>query len=206
VCGGVSGCKGWEQFVYSSHVYSGAFIQNWLIGYGATCPTGWTSAGSGDCYVNSSVVSVPAQTAENLPELILMGTASSGGTDAVLLYTGGTLYSVTEPDSTVKLATGWNTAEFNVVGDGGLSQATFNSGATLVVRTNVTNGTMNVPTCGTSGTTGETNSLTLVSPCCPFGGASPGIIFEESSVSGATTTCSLLRNAWLPAVITLLSD
>jgi hypothetical protein len=120
------------------------------------------------------------------------------------MYAGDTLYSVTESDSTVDLAASWNTAEFNVFGDGGGSEATFNTGATLVVQTNVANGTTTAPSCGTSGTTAETNSLTLVKPCCPFGGASPGIVFEESSASGATTTCSLLRNTWLPAVTTLL--
>jgi hypothetical protein len=39
-----------EDPALAPHVYSGAFIQNWLINYGATCPAGWTSAGT-DCYV-----------------------------------------------------------------------------------------------------------------------------------------------------------
>ena len=86
-----------------------------------------------------------------------MGTASSNGTDAVLLHTADSLYSASEEDSTVNLAASWKTAEFNVVGDGGGTQATFNIGATLVVRTNVDSGTTIAPTCGTSGTTGETN-------------------------------------------------
>jgi hypothetical protein len=205
-CNGVSGCLGWEQFVYSSHVYSGAFIQNWLLNYGSTCPAGgWQlQAGTTNCYVNSSVVSVPSQTAENLTQLVLMGTANSGGTDAVLMYVDDTLYSASEGDSTVNLAANWKTAEFNVFGDGGGSEATFNSGATLTVRTTVNNGTANSPSCGTSGTTGETNSLTLVHPCCPFGGASPGIVFKESSASGATAICPVLENTWMPPVLTFV--
>lgn len=206
-CNGASGCLGWEQFVYSSHVYSGAFIQNWLLNYGSSCPAtgGWhLQAGTTNCYVNSSVVSVPSQSAENLTQLVLMGTASSGGNDAVLLYVDDTLYSASEGDSTVSLAASWKTAEFNIFGDGGGSEATFNSGATLTVRTTVNNGTANSPTCGTSGTTGETNSLTLVNPCCPFGGASPGIVFKESSASGATATCPVLENTWMPPVLTFV--
>lgn len=205
-CNGVSGCSAWEQFVYSSHVYGGAFIQNWLINYGASCPGGWTSGGSNDCFQNSTVVSVPSQTITDLPQLVLEGTANSGSTDAVILYAGDNAYSASEGDGTVDLAASWTTSEFNIVGDGGGSEATFNTGATLVVTNNVANATVNAPSCTTGGTTGETNSLTLVAPCCPYGGASPGIVFMESSAAGATTSCASLRSKWLPAVLTLLVD
>jgi hypothetical protein len=200
-CGGVVGCLGWEQFVYSSNTYNGAFIQSWLISYGPTCPVGWTYAGSDNCYHNSSIVSVPSQAITNLRQITLTGTASSGSTDAVIISTGTNLYSETQADSVVNLASAWTTSEFNVFGDGGGTTATFNTGATIVVRTSVNNGTTNSPSCSESGTTGEKNSLTLVPPCCPIGGAVPGIIFMESSAAGASTSCALLKSTWLAAVV-----
>ncbi|MGH9421124.1 MAG: VWD domain-containing protein, partial [Thermoanaerobaculia bacterium] len=36
----------------------------------------------------------------------------------------------------------------------------------------------------------ETNNLNLVPPCCPYGGASPAIVFWLSNNPGATSSCS----------------
>ena len=48
---------------------------------------------------------------------------------------------------------------------------------------------MNAPTCALEGYTSETNSLNLVPPCCPYGGASPAVVFWLSSNPGATSSC-----------------
>ena len=201
VCNGAatpSSCLGWQQFVYTNS--GAAFMQYWLLDYG-TCPGGWNQYGS-DCYKNSSAVSVPVQTIANLAELVLTGTVVSGGTDTVALSTGSALYSAQGEDSVLNLAQGWQVAEFNIIGDGNASEANFNTGSTLVVKTSVENGTSNAPSCVEEGFTGETNNLTLVtSPavCCPIGGSSPAIVFTESNATGAISTCSS------PALVPILN-
>jgi hypothetical protein len=229
-CNGVSGCMGWAQFIYGNpyqsltgpKTYGAAYIQYWLVpttGGSLTCPSGPWQSSNGGCFYNSPAVCVPSCSATtdltiaSLPFMTLTGTPGAGGNDTVVFGVSGTLYSTCNDCGTTNVNIGlsgnWTTTEFNIFGDGGGSTAMFNSGATVGVITRVNNGTTNAPSCTQtkpSVFTGETNSLTLVSPCCPFGGASPGIIFEESSASGATTTCSLLRNTWLPAVAALLLD
>lgn len=91
-CNGVSGCRGWQQFIYSTTTIGGAFMQYWLINFGATCPAGWIASG-GSCFRNSSIVPVPAQSVAALQSLSLTGTSASGGLDTVILSTGTTLYS-----------------------------------------------------------------------------------------------------------------
>jgi hypothetical protein len=193
-CSGISGCQGWEQFIYSNSTGPSVFIQYWLLAYGATCPTGWISY-EGSCYRNSTIAtSVPAQLATALGDLTLTGNADSGGTDEVVLAVGDTLYSASGNNSVANLGTGWNSAEFNVFGDGNSTEAVFNSGSTILVRTSVDNGTTNAPRCENTGTTGETNNLTLVtSPqaCCPIGGSSPAIIFTESNATAQNQLCSV---------------
>ena len=208
-CDTITHCTGWAQFVYANPYYSAtgaqtyaaAFIQYWLLNYGPTCPSGWSPSPSSypstvSCYYNSLPAQVPLQGIASLSSMTLTGTTSSGG-DTVIFSLGGTLYRTS--NSGIGLGGNWSTAEFNVLGDGGGSAATFNSGGTLAVRTSIDNGTTNAPTCQQSGTTGETNSLTLITTCCPFavkgGAGSPGIVFLESSASPLPTpNCSALTN------------
>jgi len=203
-CNNIPGCEGWEQFLFANSTTASAFIQYWLLNYGSTCPAGWIQ-NNGSCYKNSvNAVSVPIQTIATLGNLSLTGNASSGGTDEVILSIGSNLYSVAGNNSVAGLATEWQAAEFNVFGDGGLSQAVFNTGSTIVVRTSVDSGTTIAPTCENTGTTGETNNLTLVTtpkPCCPIGGASPAIVFTESNAAGAKSTCA---QQWLSPIIDFL--
>jgi len=140
-------CRGWQQFVYTN---SGvAFVQYWLIPYDTTCPAGWitfTFPGSSeiDCFQNGiNAALVPAQTIANLANLGLTGQANSGGTDTIIMAAGSNLYSAQNEDNVVNLAQGWQAAEFNIVGDGCGSQAIFNSGSTIVVRTSVDYGSPN---------------------------------------------------------------
>jgi hypothetical protein len=173
-----SQCLAWEQFVYSSGEDAG-FMQYWLINWNTTCPGGWNSY-SGSCYKNSAAVRVPLQVITQLPYLKLSGTAVQNGIDTLVLTTKSKAYSTTGNDSVVYLATGWNALEFNVVGDGGGSEAVFNTGTSLSDEIALTDGKTTAPTCkADDGTTGETNNLNLGS-CTASGGSSPSIKFTES--------------------------
>ncbi|MCK9687986.1 hypothetical protein [Scleromatobacter humisilvae] len=178
-CNGHSGCLAWEQFVYSSSE-TAAFMQYWLIDYGNSCPSGW-NAYQGSCYKNSAAVTVPKEPITSLATLKLSGTAVNGGNDTLVFTAGSKAYSTTGRDSVTYLATAWKQAEFNIIGDGGGSKATFNSGSSVTVKVAVTHGSTTAPTCASNaGTTGETNNLTLRS-CSGVSGATPYIQFVESN-------------------------
>lgn len=198
-------CYAWEQFLYTPEYTNSTqyyvYIQYWMFAVTSSgtfsnikkCPSGW-SLYSGQCYTNSSSVTVPAsvQVISNLKNLKLEGSIASGN-DTVTLTSGTKLYSITASDSVTKLASGWNYAEFNLFGAGGGSAATFNSGSSIVVRIHVNNGSTAAPTCNANGTTGETNNLSLVAPCCTYGGSTPSIAFLQTNVSPKpTVTCSTL--------------
>jgi hypothetical protein len=178
-CNGVRGCLAWEQFVYSARSRS-AFMQYWLINYGNNCPSGgWTSY-SGSCYKNSNAVYVPQEAITGLQDMSLSGSAVANGNDTLVFTTATDAYSTTGKDSVVYLATDWNRSEFNLIGDGNGSKAYFNSGSSITVKLAIDDGTANAPACvGHSGTTGETNNLSLGN-CSTSGGASPSIQFTES--------------------------
>jgi hypothetical protein len=180
VCSGKSKCLAWEQFVYSSSEHS-AFMQYWLIEYG-TCPSGgWMSDGEGDCYMNSKAVSVPKIAISKLSTMKMSATAVKGGNDTLVFTADGEAYSTSGKDTVTDLATGWTQSEFNLVGDGGGSEATFNTGSSVTVKVAITDGSTSAPTCGAKdGTTGETNNLKL-GTCKGTGGSSPYIQFTESN-------------------------
>jgi hypothetical protein len=201
-CSGIAGCQGWQQFVFvapgtSNPAASGlGFIQYWLVNYGGTCPQGYISYAGTDCYltqVGGTAISIPNPTLAQVSQLGVIGAATSGGTDTLIVSTGNDLYALTEADSILTLSQGWNTAEFNILGNANGNQVNFNSNATIVVKTSVDGGTTTAPSCINQGYTGETNNLTL-DLCCPIGGASPAIIFMESNVTGATSSCAILTN------------
>jgi len=176
-----SQCLGWLQFVYSSSSHA-AFMQYWLIHYtggSVHCPAGWFSF-STDCYKNSSAVSVPQEPVTDLPQMNLSGNAVNGGLDTFVYTDGGNAYSTSGQDSVMYLAQGWTASEFNIIGDGGGSQANFNAGTKLTVEIDLTDGTTQKPTCKAhDGTTGETNNLNL-KKCKATGGAVPRVRFNES--------------------------
>jgi hypothetical protein len=185
-CKGKSGCTVWQQWVYAtdySQKGKGAiFMQNWLIGYGSSrCPSGFASDGEGDCYGNSSAALPPDISPTALASLKLTATAASGGNDTAVVTYDGEAYSTSQKDSTLDIASVWNTGEFNVVGNAGGSEAEFNSGSSITVNLAVTDGSTATPSCvGDSGTTGESNNLNLGS-CTATGGSSPSIKFTESN-------------------------
>jgi hypothetical protein len=176
-CNGISGCQSWEQFVYSTGERQ-AFMQYWLINYGK-CPKGW-NVSTPDCYKNSAAVAAPKIAITELQYLKISGTAVTNGNDTLVFTSETEAYSTTGEDSVVDLATDWHESEFNVIGDGGGSEAKFNKGASITVNIEVVDGSSAAPTCAAdSGTTGETNNLTLKS-CSASGGSAPSIKFIES--------------------------
>ena len=176
-----SQCLGWLQYVYSSSEHS-AFMQYWLIRYtggSVRCPAGWNSS-TPDCWKNSAAVSVPQEPVTDLPQMDVSGNAVSGGLDTLVYTDGANAYSTTGQDSVMFLSAGWTGSEFNIIGDGGGSQADFNAGTALTVEIDLTDGTTDVPTCKPhDGTTGETNNLNLKT-CKARGGNVPRVRFKEA--------------------------
>jgi hypothetical protein len=187
-CGGSPnpGCRGWEQFVYSNTGL--AYIQYWLIQYNTACPAGWNTAMFGSdtyCWKNApNGVLVGHQPVANLINMKLGGSAVMGGLDTVSIDPGGGSMSATNADAELTLAAAWTDAEFNIFGDCCGSDATFNPGSSVTVRTTVHNGTTNAPSCQMEGFTGETNSLTLVgTPALMGSSPSPGIVFNQTNTA-----------------------
>ncbi len=172
-------CLDWQQFIYSSGEEA-VFMQYWLINYNNPCPSGWFSF-ENDCYTNSNAVSAAREVITDMKTFKLSGAAKEGKKDTVTFTAEKVAYSVTGLDSVVDLATAWQESEFNIFGDGGGSEADFNSGSSVEVKVAVTNGTKNAPVCAAdSGTTGETNNLNLGS-CTGKSANTPYIEFTESN-------------------------
>ena len=186
-CAGHSGCTVWQQFIYATDYETegegAVFMQDWLIGWGnSSCPSGFGSDGEGDCYENSNATELADISPKSLGSVTVTGTASSGGNDTTVVTYDGDAYSTSQSDSTLDIASVWNQVEYNVVGDAGGSEAEFNkSGVSVKVNVAATDGSTSAPTCeADSGTTGESNNLTLGS-CTATGGSTPSISFTESN-------------------------
>ena len=187
-------CTSWEQFVYSNSF--GMVIQYWLIKYSMNCPAGFTfynNSGDLDCYrngdngisVGNGNGQIPQQALTNLKNLTLTGSAGQGAVkDSFVFFDGSQTWTDAEDNSILGLHSGWTTAEFNIFGDCCGSQAQFNSGTSIVVRTTVHNGTMNAPSCLSEGFTGETNNLNLVSNPAVGVAPAPAIVFTQSTATG----------------------
>jgi hypothetical protein len=187
---GGSGCLSWAQFVYfSSEAGAAVFMQNWLIGFGSACPTttiaglGWNSFGGTDCFINSAAVSataVPLTADSDLSTLKISGTAVNNGNDTMVFASGTDAFTTNEPDNVTNLASAWNASEFNILGDGGGTEAVFNKSTSIDVRIGVKDGSTAAPTCAVNaGTTGETNNR-ILGACTALGGAEPSIEFKET--------------------------
>jgi hypothetical protein len=184
-------CLAWQQFVYSSYTNE-VFMQYWLITYATTCPPGWFTY-SPDCYTNSSATTFPTGriTAPDLASTKLTATAAKGGTDGVALSFGGHAVLVKKADTEVHLATHWNTAEFNVFGDGGGTVADFGTKTTLEAQTSVTDGSTAAPACVDEGFTAETNNLNLTATTAIGTQASPTIVFRQTNQKAASPSCAV---------------
>jgi hypothetical protein len=197
VCGGSpnAGCLGWQQFIYSSSSQA-ILIQYWLLRYNTTCPSGWNTFSfpmSTDIYCwrnGANTATVAKQAITNLANLRLVGRANASGNDSVTMFVGNTATAASNAGNMLNLGSAWTGAEFIIVGDCCSSQANFNAGATIVVRTTVHNGTTNPPTCVLEGFTGETNNLNLVSTAAIGSGASPAIVSTQSNSSTTAESCA----------------
>ena len=205
-CAGHPGCRVWQQFIYATDYNekgkAALFIQYWLLEYNAPCPSYWTTSpnrfvpGEIDCFINSESVTLP-----NLPVVDLGGRlnlqASVGaGNDYVVLefesQNGSTfrsdIWGFGVGDGVLDIASVWNQAEFNIVGDTEGSQAVFNKGSQITVFLGINDGTTVAPTCvGQSATTGETNNLNLGSCTTGVGAFTPYCPPDEDGcVNGVT--------------------
>jgi hypothetical protein len=214
--GGVEGgCLGWQQFVYSSE--GGGFIQYWLLTYGPPgtacpaprganclqdpvssdgwCPFSFSSKGPVYCVVNSAnSAPAPGSVITSLQSLKLTGAVAGvrAPNDFIAVTTrGGVLNSATGNNYFRDLGQHWQEAEFNVFGDGGGDQAVFGPETTVVVRTQVDNGSASAPACDDQSFTGESNNLSLVgTPADEKLSALPSIVFRESNALGTPPTCA----------------
>jgi hypothetical protein len=193
-CNGQSDCAGWEQFVYENPPGSSEgqlFIQDWLVPTGSNsvkCPSGkgWESA-DGGCVQNSpNAVDIPNVAIKNLASLVETGEAASSG-DSEYLSVGSTEYGMKniQGDGITDLASNWEGAEFNVIGNAGGDIADFNCGSTIEVQLEANDGVTSAPTCpADSGTTGESNNLTFKAAPSGSDQTYPSILFKMSNVSG----------------------
>ncbi len=211
-------CTGWQQFVYQGEWL---FIEYWLLDYGQACPTGWTQ------FNNTNVADTIEQIdcVQNTPGMTFVGTLPitdlpylnmtvlSGSFDGQtnfdqveleLALPGKAAQTWVSGQNTVlNLANNWTSAEFNVFGFGGGSQANFNSDATINVALalETQSGTPPyAPACESESFTGETNNLTTLSPCCAVD-VNPNppqeITFSESNAGSLAPTpavCPLYLN------------
>lgn len=188
-------CQGWVQFIVAEgNGNAGLFMQSWLLNFGTTCLSGWTSDGYGNCFQNSSQTSLPSIPASQIPNLGVDG-ESENNTDTALFTSinPNEIYAVTQNDSMMDLEQNWTSAEFNVFGDGGGGEANFNSDSALIpeIELDTTDDSLECVGPNLSYATAEASNLTLVPQsapvCCPSGGM---IQFGESNISGVGASCN----------------
>lgn len=217
---GLPGCQGWEQYVYSTDNGGEVYIQYWLEQWGpsgATCKSpvspscdgghvftdGWCpftltdSHGNSftDCALNGPTnLGIGTVTVSSLNNIALTGFPqdASNTSDNSIATISGVANHVTGSNPFPDLSTNWNTAEFNIFGDGGGSEAFFAPNTSIEVRTLVASNTTLGPGCLLESFTGESNNLTLVSTTSnPPKGNLPSLVFTETNVGSPTTApCS----------------
>lgn len=206
-CAGYANCFAWQQYVMSTNTpvsltsnqltnKTEVFIEYWLIDFGVDngtdiCPAGFLDAGADsvgpgdDCVQNTPATAIAngQLPITDLASLKLSASATANGTDAATVTFGTQAFTATVNDSFTDIASAWNEAEFNVLGNAGGSRAVFNRGSSITVKIAVSDGSTTAPTCvspnSLQGTTGETNNLNLHS-CSATGGSAPSIQFSES--------------------------
>jgi hypothetical protein len=175
------GCSTWVQFMYSNS-YGEIFIDYWLIDYGDTCPSGWTSDPPSSCDQETPALFIPQEAITSLATLRLSAKATAKGRDTLIFTAGTQAYSVTGRDDLVDLATAWQYSEFGVYGDGYGSAAMFNPDTFIRVKIAITDGSTTAPTCVSAGGRGtsESNNLNL-GKCHAYSGTVPNVTFSESN-------------------------
>ncbi len=203
-----AGCQGWEQYLMTSSgsIWIQYWLLNWVTATVRSCPPGWNTFGA-DCWINSAnSTNVGAQKAVDLPALRLSGNVDTNAVDSVRLSKGLQFWIATGDSHFPDLRSLWTTAEFNVVGDGDGSQATFNANTTMTVSTESDSGTRVAPRCVQEGFTAETNNLDLVgTPSTVLQSEFPSIVFTQSNAPGGTAASCTAVNT-LPAQWTLAGN
>jgi hypothetical protein len=132
VCNGAAGCFVWEQFVYDSG--ASIIIEPWLVNFlnkpTNKCPDGWKTSGN-SCFAYAGYKQLPVRKFSDLVGVSIIAEAGKNGLDTLTLSIPGpgVLLAITPASSVFTLAGNWKTAEFNVFGESGGVQATFNPGA-----------------------------------------------------------------------------
>jgi hypothetical protein len=188
-----SKCLGWQQFVYDSAA-NYVFMQYWLVSYNAKCPSGWITF-SVDCYQNSKAVQFSGASlkAADLATVKLTGSAVKNGKDTMQFSNKGHATAVSGADSVVNLAQKWNTAEFDVFGDGGGGRANFSAKTSLQTQVALTSASKAAPKCVKEGFTAETNNLNLAHT--PAIASAPTPTMRSSQTNGAASTASCATKA-----------
>jgi hypothetical protein len=224
-CGSYSYCAPWVQYLMATNTFvsftgttltneTEVYIEYWLLNYSVdngtdVCPSGFFDVGADftgpgdDCVQNSpgtviynGQLPITALSLSPADRPTLSASATANGNDEATATYNGKAYKATVKDSLTDIASVWNQAEFNILGNDGGSQAQFNDGTSLILKTAVTDGSTSAPSCVfNGGTTGESNNLNFVpstsSPvCCPYGGADPSIEFMEVFDTSHTHTAS----------------
>jgi hypothetical protein len=184
-------CLGWQQFVYDSHG-EWVFMQYWLINYSATCPAGWNTYSS-DCYMNSPLMRFAGGriAVHSLGTTKLAGSATAGGVDEVSLSSGGKATMVSNGDNVLDLSASWNTAEFDLFGDGGGGEAYFGTGTTLEAKTTLRASSTAAPKCVKEGFTAETNNLNLTHTPAIGAQTSPTMVSEQTNAGASSASCAV---------------
>jgi hypothetical protein len=223
-CGTYAYCAPWVQFLLATNTFESftsttktnktqVYIEYWLLNYGLystsgpnTCPSGFVFGqknfrGPGiNCLQNTAAKTIynGQIPITDLADLSMSASAAAGGYDQVTATYKTDAKTVQVLDSYTDIASVWNQAEFNVLGNNGGSEAQFNDGTALILETEVTYGSAatTAPTCKhNAGTSGESNNLNFVpstaSPlCCYNSGANPWIQFMEVYDTKHTHTAS----------------
>jgi hypothetical protein len=211
-------CFGWQQFIFSNahastSTQSGVLIEYFMYNYPGQCPSGWQPYAVGNgCTAFSPTTPTNKQTAADLWRLRLWA-QTDGVNDRVMITNcqivppnappTGCEAHYTGSDSALGLASGWQEAEFNVFGDGGLSPiATFNKPSTLVVRVALDEGWKAEPSCKQRSFTAESNNLDLVAPPKPNQQPWPALEFMETNDPNITLIPSCAFTAGEPHLST----
>jgi hypothetical protein len=138
-------------------------------------------------------VSPPTEPIGSLNELELDGDTTNSGAaaDSVTTFEGGIALRATGNNVFTDLGTLWKSTEFNVFGNANGSEAVFNSGANIHVRSGVSSGTTNGPGCSDQSFTGESNNLTLVNTAPgAVVGPVPALLWSESNPASTNPVAS----------------
>jgi hypothetical protein len=211
-------CKGWQQFVYDSHVgtdgtgqpFGTIRVEPALINYGqpgGPCPARFNSSdGAGNCYdTHENATQLKQLTPQQLMSdpVIFSGQAGLVNgtlTDTVKLIDSDTAYAATAPDKLVNLSGHWYDAQFGIYGECCGEEADFIPGTDLKVNVMTHSGTTAAPQCEAFRGTAESNNLYL-QPAPTLGtgtgtGTAPTIESDQSRNPPTSPAACANGNGW----------